>query len=206
MIQRKKMKQVVSLAVIALCCSFGLAACAPQTSAQQNEAGKDGGEDKAAAIQVDFTWSEESDCSMCHTEEAASFESSACGAFSHASETTCMSCHTEVSQIASAHEGATADKAARAILKSTSVNPETCESCHALADIAQATAGVTVLTDDNGTVVNPHELSESQSHAEVTCTSCHQMHVADADIEKKAQRTCGSCHHSNVYECYTCHS
>ena len=62
-----------------------------------------------------------------------------------------------------------------------------------------------VLTDMNGTIVNPHALPESADHAEVSCVSCHQMHAAGS-IEKKAQRACASCHHADVYECYTCHS
>lgn len=195
------------IAVIAL----GLVGCAPQAnegSQGSGEAGSGSGsesESGSAAVQVDFNWSETSDCSMCHAKEEASFQDSTCGAFQHA-DVTCAECHTDASALASAHAGATAEKAARAALKATAVDQATCESCHAMDEVAAATAGVTLLTDTNGTVVNPHELSESPDHEQITCTSCHQEHVSGANIEKKAQRACANCHHADVYECYTCHS
>ncbi|MFQ8867464.1 MULTISPECIES: hypothetical protein [Eggerthella] len=117
----------------------------------------------------------------------------------------CSQCHADVAALSAAHEGATAEKAAKAVLKTTTVDVATCESCHSQDEVEVVTAGVTVLTDMNGTIVNPHALPESADHAEVSCVSCHQMHAAGS-IEKKAQRACASCHHADVYECYTCHS
>lgn len=190
---------VVAFAVLAL--ALALAGCAPK--ANDNAASPK--DDEAAAVQVDFSWSETSDCSMCHEKEQSSFEDTTCAASQHAG-TACITCHTDASALASAHEGATAEKASKAVLKSTTVDAATCESCHALDEVAAATANVEALTDANGTVVNPHALPESTDHAEVTCTSCHQMHVSGATIEKKAQRVCASCHHADVYECYTCHN
>lgn len=69
-------------------------------------------------------------------------------------------------------------KAAKAVLKTTTVDVATCESCHSQDEVEAVTAGVTVLTDMNGTIVNPHALPESADHAEVSCVSCHQMHAA----------------------------
>lgn len=190
---------VAVLTLAALAC--GLAGCAPKA----NEGAASPKDDEAVAVQVDFSWSETSDCGMCHAKEQASFDDGTCAASQHEG-TACAVCHADASTLASAHEGATAEKAAKAVLKSAAVDAATCESCHALDEVAAATAGVETLTDANGTVVNPHALPESADHAEVTCTSCHQTHVSGATIEKKAQRACASCHHADVYECYTCHS
>lgn len=81
-----------------------------------------------------------------------------------------------------------------------------CMSCHALEDIQAATADSTVLTDTNGTVVNPHDLPAIDDHAGITCASCHKSHEVSESTEKSAKRTCASCHHADVYECYTCHA
>ena len=191
----------------ALACAFStfavlalaLTGCAPKA----NDAVVTG-EDEAAAMQVDFTWSETGDCSMCHAKEQASFEDGSC-AISRHKDVACSQCHADVAALSAAHEGATAEKAAKAVLKTTAVDVATCESCHSQDEVEVVTAGVTVLTDMNGTIVNPHALPESADHAEVSCVSCHQMHAAGS-IEKKAQRACASCHHADVYECYTCHS
>ena len=204
MILQKKANYAVLLGVFALFCVFGLLACAPQEAKQPSEAHE--GNDGTSAALVEFTWSEDSDCKMCHEKESASFEDSAYGAFAHAADASCATCHADVAGLSSAHEGATMEKAGRAALKATTVQEQSCESCHDLAELAQTTAASTVLIDDNGTVVNPHAISESESHSELSCLSCHQMHVADADREKKAQRACASCHHANLFECYTCHS
>lgn len=189
---------VLVLAALLAVCAAG---CAPQANVAPTETA-DGQEEP---IQVDFSWSEDADCGVCHTKEQASFEDQTCGAFLHA-DMTCTQCHADASALAGVHEGATAEKAAKAALKTTSVDASVCESCHAVEDVAAATADVTVLTDENGTVVNPHALTASEDHEQIVCTSCHQEHASGASIEKKAQRACASCHHANVYECYTCHS
>lgn len=194
-------RAIACAAVAVVLAVFALAGCAPRA----NDGASAPANEDAAAVQVDFSWSETSDCSMCHAKEQASFEDGACAASQH-DATACMECHADTAALATAHEGATAELASKAVLKSTTVDAATCESCHALADVAAATADLAVLTDENGTVVNPHALPESADHAEVTCNSCHTMHASGATIEKKAQRACASCHHANVYECYTCHS
>ena len=67
-----------------------------------------------------------------------------------------------------------------------------------------ATAASTALTDENGTVVNPHDLPAVEDHASLTCVSCHKGH-ADDTIEESAMKACVLCHHESVFECYTCH-
>lgn len=186
---------------LAVVCAAGLAACAPQA----NDAAPQDAKGEAPAVEVDFAWSESADCGMCHAKEQGSLADATCNAAGHAS-LACSGCHADASALEAAHEGATPDKAAKAALKATSVPAETCESCHARDVIAAATAGSTVLVDSQGTQANPHALSETAEHAEIACSNCHQMHVANADIQKKAQRACASCHHADVYECYTCHS
>lgn len=204
MILQKKASCAVLTGVFVLFCLFGLLACAPQRAMQSSEA-HDSSDSVSAAL-VEFTWSNDSDCAMCHDRESASFEDPAYGAFVHAADVACSTCHANAEGLSSAHEGATAEKAAQATLRATTVQEQSCESCHDLTELVQATTTSTVLIDDNGTVVNPHAISESESHSELSCLSCHQMHVADADREKKAQRACASCHHANLFECYTCHS
>lgn len=194
-------RAVACAATMIVVVAFALAGCAPQT----NEGASAAKDDDAVAVQVDFTWSETSDCGMCHAKEQASFEDDACAASQHAT-VACSECHVDAAALSAAHEGATAESASKAALITTVVEAATCESCHALVEVAAATADATVLTDENGTVVNPHALPESADHAEVTCTNCHTTHASSATIEKKAQRACASCHHANVYECYTCHS
>ena len=81
-----------------------------------------------------------------------------------------------------------------------------CMACHSVEDIKAATEDSTVLTDVNGTVVNPHDLPAVEDHAGIECASCHKSHEVTESTEKSAKRTCASCHHADVYECYTCHS
>ncbi|MEG0505562.1 MAG: cytochrome c3 family protein, partial [Raoultibacter sp.] len=134
-----------------------------------------------------------------------SSENAKCLASKHA-DLSCIQCHTDTSTLSTAHANATADGKMPKTLKATTVDEAVvCESCHNREEIAAITASSTVLTDENGTVVNPHALSASESHAEVTCTSCHKMH-SSTDSAKSAQRACTSCHHTNVYECNTCHA
>lgn len=117
----------------------------------------------------------------------------------------CLSCHTDEATLATVHEGVTADKKIPKRLKQTSVGADTCLACHKQEDIREATANSEVLTDDHGTVVNPHDVMElTASHEGLACASCHNPHN-DASIAEAAQQTCQGCHHENVYECGTCH-
>ena len=137
--------------------------------------------------------------------EGDSFSDSACAASNHAA-LTCTTCHSDVDGLASAHDGvAYGDKGAKR-LKTTDVAESTCqaEACHGSYEtLAEQTSSSTLLTDSNGTVVNPHDLPENADHETVTCGSCHDMHASD-DAET-AQKACISCHHMGIYECNTCH-
>ena len=90
-------------------------------------------------------------------------------------------------------------------LKKTDVSKEACLSCHDQAEVAAATADLTVLTDDNGLTVNPHELPGNSEHDKLVCAKCHTMHE-EATPDENAADACASCHHAGVYECHTCHS
>ena len=191
------------------CCFIGvlailtLTACSPQQAEQNTQRAAEARENEAPAIPVE--WSAESACSTCHDKQAESQTDSACLASKHASQT-CMQCHTDASALASVHADARADSKMPSTLKATAVDDEAvCQSCHAHEDVAEKSQASTVLTDENGTVVNPHDLPEGDQHAEVTCTSCHKVH-SSTGVEKTAQRACTSCHHTNVYESNTCHA
>ena len=80
-----------------------------------------------------------------------------------------------------------------------------CLSCHNADDVREQTEGVTVLVDNNGTEVNPHNLPAGRSHAFADdCTACHDGHTIEGTLER-AEEQCVSCHHADVFECYTCH-
>lgn len=139
---------------------------------------------------------------------------------------TCLSCHgdgmiAEPSSDASEEDASEADEGA----SETSENSEatSAESAGKSADAAtaedanneegeeiphtaliSATAACTVLTDENGTTVNPHDLPAVEDHASITCVTCHKGH-SDDTIEESAVKACALCHHENVFECYTCH-
>ena len=81
-----------------------------------------------------------------------------------------------------------------------------CTPCHATEDLVAATAECTALTDNNGTVVNPHDLPAVADHEGLACSSCHKKHDIGTGIDKTAQRSCVSCHHAYVYDCFTCHA
>lgn len=192
-----RMLGVIAILVVLVVC---MAACAPKTKSPESD-----NPQNEKSMEVDFTWSGEADCATCHKKEEASLTDMTCLMAQH-SDVSCASCHTDQDALSKVHNKSTPEKAARAVLKATSIQVESCESCHAPSDIAAATAGATVLTDKNGVVSNPHALPESADHESVSCMNCHQMHVSETNLEKKAQRACASCHHAEVYECYTCHN
>lgn len=177
--------------------------CAPQASSADNATdGKDSKPEAAEPVAID--WSPETDCALCHTKEAESVGNSACDMSQH-STMTCVECHADEAQLSKMHEGATTADRAPTRLKKTGVDKEGCLSCHAQDEIAKKSAESTVLTDVNGTVVNPHDIPDTPGHAEITCSDCHEMHDEAAGRPDEANKLCTSCHHSEVYECYTCH-
>ena len=117
---------------------------------------------------------------------------------------TCTYCHSDESTLSAVHEYAIEGAAMPKRLRKTDVPETTCTVCHDKEQLKLATADVTVLTDMHETTVNPHDLTESFSHATVTCGKCHSMH-STKPVAELAPEVCLSCHHMNVYECHTCH-
>lgn len=117
----------------------------------------------------------------------------------------CVDCHDDEATLSATHEGKTTADLAPKRLKKTAVAEQTCEACHSRDDIKSRAAQSTVLTDVNGTTVNPHDLPVHDSHSEIVCSDCHKVHADASELAEDAQQLCQSCHHSGVYECYTCH-
>ena len=158
-----------------------LAGCAPKAepSAPAASEQKDGNGGSSAMDGQPVNWTMDSDCSMCHTDEAALSTEHADVKFG--------------------------DKAATKATVVT-VDPETCISCHGtMEEMAAKTADSTALTDDKGTTVNPHDDPSNEKHDAnpATCTSCHNNHSKDQ--AKDAMKYCAQCHHRGTFECGTCH-
>lgn len=155
-----------------------------------------------------FGWTMESDCAACHTDEAQSYEDTNCLASQHA-DVACTTCHADEVGLADRHDDVEIGDRTPRRLRATEVDTQACVTCHGDYEaLAQATAGVTVLTDENGTTVNPHEVTTTVNaagqHDEITCVDCHAMHVDEPSADQ-AVATCRTCHHADVYECGTCH-
>lgn len=200
-------KQAAGFAGIVLMAFFvaavlSLSGCAPQESS--NGAGKQSNEAEAATQTV--AWSADSDCSTCHEAESKSLEDSSYLCSTHDQQgLSCMSCHADESALSDAHAKAKDLTKTATKLKKTDVDASVCESCHSLSDLQAATADLTLLTDENGKTVNPHDLPANEEHAVIDCASCHSMHTTET-ADTLAPDKCLSCHHQNVYECHTCHS
>lgn len=116
----------------------------------------------------------------------------------------CTTCHVDSDKLAKAHKRLNSGKEATR-LKKTSVGSDVCLTCHDQESLAEATADCTILTDSEGTTVNPHDLPAVDEHTSVACVSCHEVHTSDESLAQTSKATCGSCHHAGVYECGTCH-
>ena len=77
-------------------------------------------------------------------------------------------------------------------LRKTEVDPAACESCHTLSEVATKTADLSLLTDDNGKTVNPHDMPETEQHENVTCASCHDMHSSSSPVDDAPAVACTS--------------
>lgn len=192
---------VVSLIVGAMALAVG---CAPQQSSP-GDGEKKAGSDNATQA----TWSMSGDCMTCHTTEGKEMTNGDSGACLHAKESqlTCVSCHTDEKGLAKAHEKATATDTMPKRLNETTISVDTCKNaqCHNVSqeEYLALTAG-SMLTDEKGTTVDPHEvIGRTPGHEDITCVSCHTMHTDDRKADSKG--LCSSCHHTNVYECNTCH-
>lgn len=112
------------------------------------------------------------------------------------------------SKQADATVGSSAEKTSLAVKVSASNDGgSTSDADHAnMTRLIEATADSTVLTDSNGTVVNPHDLPAVKDHDGIECATCHKIHDPEPDAPKVASKKCLTCHHDGVYECYTCHA
>ncbi|MEY8341580.1 hypothetical protein [Adlercreutzia muris] len=202
---RSNRLRIIAAVAAAFALAGALGACAPQAAPTDGEPAAVESEGTAEAAA--FTWSVDSDCGTCHGDDVASFDDASCPASQHAAmKDQCMTCHNDPN-MERAHAKVTLDsEKKKATLKRTVVARDTClaSGCHDMTEIAADTADVTVLTDKNGTTVNPHDLPESEDHASINCSSCHKLHTADTPAEA-APATCRNCHHADVYECNTCH-
>ena len=200
---------VAAICMLALAFVVVSSACSPSTSdvsesgAESDAAPTVSAEDgEAAPIELaSAEWSPEGDCATCHDDEE-----------SHKTEAhpavACVQCHTDVSALGAVHEGKTSSDKMPTRLKKTQVEEDACESCHSgYEELAAQTSSLDILTDSEGTVVNPHEIKNhgGEEHREFTCADCHGEHKGKTPGEQ-AQSLCAGCHHANVYKCGTCHA
>lgn len=191
---------IVLTLALALCIG-----CSPRTASE----GSGQVEGEQASV-VEFAWSADSNCETCHTTQMPGAEPAATMAQIHSDEgLTCVQCHSDSDEMSIAHEGATiADAAGVKKLKKTTIDEALCFTCHSRESLIASTADSTVLADPEGTVVNPHNVPQTEQHEEkkVSCGSCHQMHGEDANAGETAFEFCGSCHHKDIYRsCDSCH-
>lgn len=206
----KKAKLLITLLTVLLLLLL-LGACAPRETTPSGDQGpgtsSPSGETPVVALPE---WSTASDCGVCHVTEATS-EEDATQLYgfhaTHDSASECIDCHDNETALRSLHDGATAESTMPRRLKKTAVLvDETCLGCHEQTELPIATASVNVLTDSNGLTVNPHQLPANSEHDQITCVSCHNVHLPITDVPKMAENTCLSCHHTGVYECANCHN
>ena len=183
---------------------------------------------------ADAPWPIEADCAACHTKQAPAADAATQAtdgevtdaAGSAAADTIgadkeqprleasfqaahrafdCAICHAD-EKLGELHADVTADDKMPKRLKKTEVEEDLCLTCHDAEQLVEATQDCEALTDDNGTVVNPHDLPAVADHDPISCTDCHLMHKDDDKVVGEiAKAKCISCHHENVFECGTCH-
>lgn len=191
---------IVSIAC-ATCLLVAVAAstgCAPKAS--------EGPSAKDPAVEVDFTWSADADCAVCHTTQQDSLAGVPCyGELFAKNGSACIICHADGTGLKKAHEGAAPEGAKKAKLRDTAIDEQACFGCHgSYEELAAKTADTAVLTDAQGTVVNPHARPAGEGHADTTCADCHQLHTGEP-VQETAPEYCITCHHTNDYQCHTCH-
>ena len=182
--------------------------------AAENDAASDKATDKGSSKKTAggkasaSGWSMDIDCTGCHTKEADLATDKKCtqGVAHESAKLTCVTCHTDEEVLTDVHADVSAnDKMPKKATVET-VDPETCEGCHGdLEKVAELTADSTALKDDQGTVVNPHQIPEGERHEAnpATCTDCHNNH--STNLSKDAMKYCAQCHHRGRFECGTCH-
>lgn len=181
-----------------------IAGCAPQAQSSQEAPADTAKTEQDMTVPAKFTM--DNNCSACHTDATEAMTEAGFTGALH-TDLSCITCHNNEEEMTSVHaENFNAKNANRVVtLVKSSVNEETCYACHdAMDELAHKTSASTLLTDEQGTVVNPHDLPENHFGVSVSCGSCHKMHN-NKDAETASKNTCLNCHHDNVYECGTCH-
>lgn len=220
--------KIGGVVLAAACIVFGLAIGA--TAAVAAGSAKDGSAGKTECV-----WSMDLDCALCHEREwTGIYGDDAAGGSEgakvedggpadkgtdagvavienygamHADRFSleCTSCHSDEEGMERGHAKLNSGKQAKR-LKKTSVGSDVCLACHDQKDLAAGTAGLEVLIDNEGTVVNPHDLPDVADHTAIACTDCHKVHAGcDRTINQTAMATCTGCHHTGTFECGTCH-
>ena len=115
----------------------------------------------------------------------------------------CTVCHSDTDALTELHVNAKGTARQKSGRLKNAVQNETCLACHgSYEELAKATADSTVLTDEQGRTVNPHDIPQVPGHDDpVACTSCHAVHK-----EYEPMRYCTGCHHEGGFECNTCHA
>lgn len=127
-----------------------------------------------------------SDCTSCHTAEAASFDEGAesLAALHGTLAGECTDCHDTSDRGFAIVHRKTEGKDLPTQLRRTKASAEVCSTCHDQADLAEATADVK-LVDEKGTEVNPHDLPSNESHDALTCFDCHGFHGVSAGEDER---------------------
>lgn len=181
---------------------------ADKEAKDDSKATKDTSKKSSGAKASASGWNMDIDCAGCHTKEAEKASDKKCtqGVAHESAKLTCVSCHTDEEVLTEVHADVTADDKMPKKATVITVDPETCEGCHGdLETVAKLTADSEALKDDQGTVVNPHQIPEGERHSEMpaTCTDCHNNH--STNLAKDAMKYCAQCHHRGRFECGTCH-
>lgn len=187
-------KRMMLAAVMAGVLCFAIAGCAPKASTDDS---KGGAADESDEPAITINWTLEMACDGCHSDRTSVHE---------AQGVACASCHTDEAALAEVHADATVDGPMPTRLKSTTVDPTTCQGagCHddAEADFSALTAHIDTLVDVQGTKANPHDvMTLTAGHSDIVCSDCHSEHSGELD----EAMVCVSCHHMGTYECNTCH-
>lgn len=211
---RQRSSKVLKLMLgVAVCVALGMAVgCAPRQAtevastgggnapAQQASGGEGAAADTAAGGFDMSSWTPDSDCSTCHSAEQDSFADSTLPAASHSGE--CTTCHSDVDGLTATHTAATSATRQPSAKFKGEISNDLCFGCHgSYEELAEKTADSQALSDEQGRVVNPHAVPETEGHeTPLECTSCHRMHKAYEPMQY-----CEGCHHEGGFECGTCH-
>ena len=202
---KRKIRFIMTIGIIVTFCMI-LIACAPGIRPETPE------DDEYEFSNAAYNWSTESNCPVCHDRADSSLAALKCEAAHKAGAgNNCMSCHTNTSELKTAHAKVTYADTNKEIVRldNSMVQQSTCLACHKLEDLIIKTATTTVLTDNAGTTVNPHEVTLGDynlngKHDAIICADCHKFHW-EKTLGEIAYSFCRSCHHEGDYVCGGCH-